>query len=355
MAQTDTKALFDVPITEEEVLKRLKETSSHHRYAQLDREWQRRFMDFCTGRKTLPMTYDPFFKRIFHPDIHPHRLERFISGLIGKEVKLKTLLPSEDILLEGNSLLIMDVLVELTDGSLATVEIQKIPYAFPGERISCYASDLVLRQYSRVKGEKGKGFVYRDMKPVYVIVIYEKSEALFHHMEGQYLHEGSYMFNTGLELHFLEKIYLVALDVFREAVYHKDIEKQGKREQTGWLSLLTTETIEEAERNIREYPWLEEIYREMAAYREKPEEVLYMFSEALRIMDQNTVMYMIEEQQVKIAEEKKKNTEQQKEIEKEKKKNAEQQKEIEEEKKRNAEQQKEIERLQKLLKEAGIQ
>lgn len=66
-----------------------------------------------------------------------------------------------------------------------------------------------------------------------------------------------------------------------------------------------------------------EIYQEMAALRKKPEEVLGMYSEALRILDRNTVRYMIEEQQ-KELEQKKEEINQQKAIIKD------QQKEIEE-------------------------
>ena len=43
---------------------------------------------------------------------------------------MKEIIPVEDRMLDGESLLIMDVLVELEDGSLTNVEIQKIPYAF---------------------------------------------------------------------------------------------------------------------------------------------------------------------------------------------------------------------------------
>lgn len=60
----------------------------------------------------------------------------------------------------------------------------------------------------------------------------------------------------------------------------------------------------------------------MAALRRKPEEVLGMYSEALRILDRNTVRYMIEEQQ-KELEQKKEEINQQKAIIKD------QQKEIE--------------------------
>ena len=90
----------------------------------------------------------------------------------------------------------------------------------------------------------------------------------------------------------------MALDVFRKFPYPED-----RNEQTAWLSLLVTENVEEAERLIQDYPWLQEIYEEIAMLRQKPEEVLGMFSEALRILDQNTVKYMIEELQKQLEEE----------------------------------------------------
>lgn len=57
---------------------------------------------------------------------------------------------------------------------------------------------------------------------------------------------------------------------------------------------------------IRRIPSAYRKYQEMFAYRQKPEEVLGMFSEALRQLDKNTVQYMIEEQQ-KVIEEQKQN------------------------------------------------
>lgn len=95
----------------------------------------------------------------------------------------------------------------------------------------------------------------------------------------------------------LQEYCLVALDVFRKKPY-----SENRSKQTAWLSLLTTETIEDAEKLITVYPWLEDIYKEIAMLRQKPEEVLHMFSEALKIMDRNTVHYMIEEQQKELEE-----------------------------------------------------
>ncbi len=129
-----------------------------------------------------------------------------------------------------------------------------------------------------------------------------------------YIHYGKTTFDTGLKLELLQEYCLIALDEFRKYPYPKD-----RSEQTAWLSLLATEDIREAEKLIEEYPWLEEIYREAAALRRDPEEVLDMYSEALWILDRNTVRYMIEEQKKEIDEKKKEIEEKEKVIEESKK------------------------------------
>ena len=50
----------------------------------------------------------------------------------------------------------MDIVVELEDHSIANVEVQKIGYKFSGQRSACYSADLLLRQYKRVRGERGR-------------------------------------------------------------------------------------------------------------------------------------------------------------------------------------------------------
>ena len=286
------------PETEEETLRLLEDSSFLYvSYQALNGEWKQRFLDFCEGKKSLPLTYDPFFKRIFHPDIHPDRLSRLVSSILGVTVRVLHLLPNEDSMIDGGTLLIMDLLGELEDGSLINVEIQKQGYAFPAERVSCYSADLVMRQYARVRGARGKTFTYRDIKKVYVIVLFEKSAKVFHEFSPAYLHHGKTTFDTGLSIELLQEYFLIALDVFRKFPYSKI-----RNEQRAWLSLLTTESPEEAEELIEEYPWLEEIYEEIAMLRQRPEEVLGMFSEALKILDQNTVKYMIEELQRELDE-----------------------------------------------------
>ena len=300
------------PQTKEEALELLKRSPLLYScYRGLGTEWKEAFLDFCRGKRSLPLTYDPFFKYLFHPDIHADRLSRFISSILGMKVRVVSILPNEDSLMGGETYLIMDLLAQLEDGSLVNIEIQKQGYAFPAERISCYSADLLLRQYARLRGT-GKHFTYRDIKKVYVIVLFEESPAVFHKYPGKYLHYGKTIFDTGLELELLQEFCLIALDVFREIPY-----TEGKKsEQKAWLSLLTTENLKDAERWIWEYPWLEEIYQEIAVLRRKPEEVLGMWSEALRMLDENSLKYYVDElrEQVKKAEEEKQKAEKEKDV-----------------------------------------
>lgn len=267
-------------------------------YKSFKPEAKRFIQDFFLSKRTLPLTYDPFFKRIFNPDIHSDRLSRLISAIIGQEVIVTEILSSEDTLVKGKSLMIMDIVVRLTDGSITNVEIQKISAAFPAERMSCYSADLLLRQYEQVKARMKDNFTYGSLNKVYTIVIFENTDQettsepvyrAFHAetMSKTYLHHGKTNFDTGLSLDFLQEFFLVSLDIFKEVGYGKD-----DSELSAWLSLLATDTYEEAELLCGKYPWMEEIFQEISEYVHDPEEVLGMFSEALQVMDDNMFRYM---------------------------------------------------------------
>ena len=85
---------------------------------------------------------------------------------------------------------------------------------------------------------------------------------------------------------------VVALDVFRESKYAKDI-----NELNAWLSLLTAQSVDDLAALVSDYPWMEAICKDMSEYMYDPEELITMFSEALRMLDENTVHYMIDELQ----------------------------------------------------------
>ena len=279
--------------TKDECLMELKKNPSVYRtYLNWPDKWKSRFLEFMEGKKSLPLTYDPFFKKLFNPDVYPERLSRLISSIIGTNVTVKCILSNEDSMLPSTSLLLLDIIVQLEDGSIANVEIQKIPYTFPGERMSCYSADLLLRQYTRVKGEKGSTFTYQDLKTVYTIVMFENSpkECKTADLADIYLHHGKAAFDTGIDLRLLQEYYVVALDVFRKSKYSKDI-----NELNAWLSLLTATTMDDLAALISDYPWMVTICMDMSEYLYHPEEVVTMFSEALRKLDENTVNYMIDE------------------------------------------------------------
>ena len=169
-------------------------------------------------------------------------------------------------------------------------------FHIPSQESVCPATPpiLMLRQYTRVKSSKGSSFTYKDLKTVYTIVIYEKSPdaCLTDALSDIYLHHGRIVFDTGIELKLLQEFYVVALDVFKESKYAKDI-----NELNAWLSLLTAQSVDDLAALVSDYPWMEAICKDMSEYMYDPEEVITMFSEALRMLDENTVHYMIDELQ----------------------------------------------------------
>ena len=78
-------------------------------------------------------------------------------------------------------MIIMDMVVLMADGSIANIEIQKISYDFPAERISCYSADLVLRQYKMITGKNADSMngssrpSYKDIRKVHTIILFEDS------------------------------------------------------------------------------------------------------------------------------------------------------------------------------------
>ena len=94
--------------------------------------------------------------------------------------------------------------------------------------------------------------------------------------------------------------FLISLDVFCEKRYTEDTIGLHADDLSGWMGVLTAETKEDVEQTIREYPWSKAVFQEMSEYVKKPEEVMLMFSEALKIADKNTVKYMMDELQEKL-------------------------------------------------------
>ena len=192
---------------------------------------------------------------------------------------------------------------EEQQNSLANVEVQKIGYSFPGQRSACYSSDLLLRQYKRVKGEKKKAFSYKDIKSVYTIVFFETSIKEFHEYPQNYIHKFKQQSDTGLELELLQKYVFIPLDIFR-TIYHNNVKSNGKNSANrrwnkteAWLTFLSTDEPEIIIELIRQYPEFKEMYEEIYVMCQNVEKVMEMFSKELIQLDRNTVQYMIDEMQ----------------------------------------------------------
>ena len=157
---------FPIIRTRKEILNELRDNDElWSQFESWEEENQEEYLDICTGVKGVKVLYDTFFKAVMNPDTRPERLNDFLSTIFGRTVKILKVLPNESARIAAeSSLLVMDIVVQFEDGSIANVEVQKIGYLFPGERSACYSADMLLRQYKRVRRELGKKFHYRDIK-----------------------------------------------------------------------------------------------------------------------------------------------------------------------------------------------
>ena len=274
---------------------------------------QKEFLDCCTGAKGVRILYDAFFKEVMNPETAPERLEELLSLILCQRIRILKVLPNDSTrIADENSLVIMDIVIELEDHSIANVEVQKLGYKFPGERAACYSSDLLLRQYKRVKGEKGKKFSYRDIKKVYTIIFYEHSPAEFHRFPDQFIHRSSQKTDTGLVINLLQEYVFIPLDIFRGILHNEGI----KDKLDAWLMFLSVDEPEMIVKLITEYPQFKAYYGEIYQLCRNTEKVMEMFSKELQELDRNTVQYMIDEMQEVIDAQKKDLSRQQEDLDK---------------------------------------
>ena len=258
---------------------------------------QGEFLDFCTGVRGVKLLYDSFFKEIMNPENVPERLNEFLSLLLGQKVRIESVLPNDSSrIADESSLLIMDILVRLEDGSLCNVEVQKIGYRFPGERSACYSADLLLRQYKRIRGNDTHKNAYKDMKNVYTIILFERSPSEFKQFPEAYVHQFSQKSDTGLEINLLQKYIFIPLDIFLRNIHNKGI----RNKLDGWLAFFCDDSPERIIELLEKYPEFKPLYEHVYEMCRNVEKVMEMYSKELLEMDRNTVQYMIDEMQEEI-------------------------------------------------------
>lgn len=276
----------------------------NHVFQQWEARYQEEFLDFCTGIKGLKVLYDGIFKEIFNPETVPERLNDLLSFLLNRQVRIKIVLPNDSVRLGAeSSLLYTDIIVQLEDGSLADIEIQKISYQFSGQRAACYSSDHLLRQYKRVRGTTGSYFNYRQIKNVYTIVFFETSPKEFHEFPNDYIHIFCQKSNTGLKLELLQEFVFIPLDIFRKNMDNRKIENK----LDAWLSFLAFDDPDRIAELFTSYPEFKAMYQDVYDICRNVEEVMRMYSKELAELDRNTVKFMIDEMQAEIDQMKTKN------------------------------------------------
>ena len=238
-----------------------------------------------------------FVVEIMNPEYAPERLNELLSLLLGEKVVIKEVLPNDSVrIADETSLVILDIVVELKDGSIANVEVQKIGYMFHGERAACYSSDLLLRQYKRVRSRLGKNFSYKNIKTVYTIVLFESSPKVFSDYPNTYIHKFRQISDTGIEIDLLQRYIFIPLDIFINMLHNKGINNK----LDAWLTFLSSDAPDDIVALINKYPDFKKMYDEVYTMCLNTEKVMNMFSKELAELDRNTVQYMIDEMQDEI-------------------------------------------------------
>ncbi len=296
---TKLKNYFPIIREREEVLAEiLKNGTLHRRFDSWPKEKREEFLDLCTGARGLKLLYDGFFKEVMNPEYVPGRLSDFLSCTLGQTVRVIRAIPTDSTRLANESVLLaMDIVVELGDGSIANVEMQRIGYLFPGQRSACYSADLLLRQYKRLRGSR-ENFRYRDIRNVYTIVLFEKSPQAFHAYPETYCHFFEQKSDSGLTMELVQKYLFIPLDIFMRNPHNRD----RRSRKDAWLTLFSSDDPDTIVELLEDYPEFKDIYRDGYQICRNMEKVMGIFSEELYMLDQNTERYMFDEMQNELDE-----------------------------------------------------
>lgn len=296
--KTSLKSYFPIIRSKEEIRFIIHE---HTRLKELFQSWpskyQEEFLNFCSGQRGVKILYDSFFKEILNPETAPEYLNELLSLLLGNQVRILQVLPNDSTrIADESSLVIMDIVVEFEDHSIANVEVQKVGYKFSGQRSACYSADLLLRQYKRLRSEKGRSFSYRNIHKVYTIVFFEQSPTEFKSYKKGCIHHFSQSSDTGVKIDLLQEFCYVSLDIFQSLLHNKGI----RSKLDAWLTFLSVDDPDIIATLLEKYPEFQKLYQQIYELCLNIERVMDMFSKELQELDRNTVQYMIDEMQEEI-------------------------------------------------------
>ena len=178
------------------------------------------------------------------------------------------------------------------------------------------------------------------------MVLLEKSSEDFRTVPEAWIHKSRQKSDTGIELELLQEYVFIALDMFRKV---SDNKRTGS-ELEAWMQMLSSGNPAVHAQIADKSLIFKGIYEEIEAFRQDIGGVLNMFSDALRILDRNTVQLMIDDMNEKLEETKEKLEETKEELEGAKGKVQKQADEIKKQAKALEEKEKRIKELENLLK-----
>lgn len=123
-----------------------------------------------------------------------------------------------------------------------------------------------------------------------------------------YIHTFAPTSDTGLNLNLLQNYIFVPLDIYRDHL-EALLQNSGGRlmtEKEAWLAFLSSDDPRVILLILELFPDIfRPLYDRICTMCQNTKEMMHMFSEELSILDKNTVMMMIEEQQETIEQQKK--------------------------------------------------
>lgn len=136
-------------------------------------------------------------------------------------------------------------------------------------------------------------YFYGSIKGVYTIVLFEKSPVQFHKYPDVYTHYFCQKSNTGLEMNLLQNYVFIPLDTFSQTVHNNGIRNLLE----AWLVFLSSDSPELMISLITEYPKFKVMYEHLYYICQNVERMMEMYSAELKILDRNTVQYMVDQMQ----------------------------------------------------------
>ena len=159
----------------------------------------------------------------------------------------------------------------------------------------------LLRQYKRIRDLRKKEFSYKDIAPVYTIVFLENSPSAFKEYKDVFVHKFSTVSDTGLKMNMLQNFIFIPVDIFLENLHNNGI----RSDMDAWLTFLGCDEPKYISELLETHPDFKSMYHDLYGICRNTERMMTMFfSEELKILDDNTVKYMMDQLEEEVKEQK---------------------------------------------------